>query len=258
MKKIGLIICTIICLSFVKDEPNTKCIKTKFDYFTTDNIGNSYLVNGDELRKYSPKGELLKIFSNKKLGKITSIDATNPLRILVFYKEQSQLVILDSQLSSNGNSIDLLSLSLEQSDIVCTSFNNGIWLFNRQNNELVRLSSNLEKLVSTGNLNALLNIELSPDFMIESGSYLYLNNGKDGILVFDIYGTYYKTISLFQLNHFQIKENSLIYYKDSVLYNYDIKLLSVKDSLFPKPFPKDVRIENNRFYSMYSDSLRIN
>jgi len=255
MKKIILLILVCCCFSFTKDEPIKKSIKSKIDLFTTDNIGNVYLVNGDEVKKYNSKGELLKVYSNKKLGKISSIDATNPLRILLFYKDQSQLVILDSQLSPNGNSIDLLGMNLEQSDVVCSSFNNGLWLFNRQNNELVRLNQSLEKVVSTGNLNALLNADLKPTFMIENGSYLYLNNNSDGIYVFDIYGTYYKTISLFNLNHFQVNDNALYYYKDSVFAKYDMKLLAVSDSVFAKPFPKDIRLGNNTFFKMYTDSL---
>ena len=257
VKKLIHIIALVSCCSFVKDEPKHLYIKNKFELFTTDNIGNCYLVSGDEVKKYNAKGELLKVFSNKKLGKISSIDATNPLRILLFYKEQSQLLILDSQLSQNGNPIDLLNINLEQSDVVCTSFNNGIWLFNRQNNELVRLTQNLEKAVSTGNLNTLLNTELKPNFMVENGSYLYLNNGNSGVLIFDIYGTYYKTISLFQLLRFQVVENNLYYYKDSVFSKYNMKLLSTSDTLLLKPFPRDVRIGNNHLYKAYQDSLVI-
>ena len=129
MKKILSLLLFISCLSFIKDEPIKKVIKSKIDLFTSDNLGNIYLVKGDELKKYNSKGELLKVFSNKKLGAISSIDASNPLRVLLFYKDQSQLVILDSQLSPNGNPIDLLGMNLEQSDVVCSSFNNGIWLF---------------------------------------------------------------------------------------------------------------------------------
>src|ERR1700740_422215 len=133
----------MILFSFSKDGGKPKYIKTKFDSFTTDNLGNIYLVSNDEIKKYNKKGELLKKFSNKKAGKIFSIDASNALRILVFYKDQSQVLILDSQLTQNGDVIDLLNMNLEQSDLICSSFNNGMWLYNRQNAELVRLDNNL-------------------------------------------------------------------------------------------------------------------
>lgn len=256
MRKIVPII--LICLSlfsFTKDGGKPNYIKAKFDFFTADNLGNIYLVSNDEIKKFNKKGELLKKFSNKKTGKIFSVDASNALRILVFYKDQSQVLILDSQLSQNGDVIDLLSMNLEQSDVVCSSFNNGIWLYNRQNAELVRLDSKLEKVVSTGNLNTLLNLELKPTYLSENNGYIYLSDAKNGVLVFDIYGTYYKTISLFGLKSFQASEDRLYYYNDSTLSSYNTKLLSSYDSLFKKPYPKQIKWNNGVMYKMYSDSL---
>jgi hypothetical protein len=93
------------------------CIKVKSAFFTTDNIGNIYTVNGDQISKFSPNGDLLKIYSNKKLGKISSVDASNPLRIVVYYKDFARVVLLDSQLSENGEGISLETLNLEQSDL---------------------------------------------------------------------------------------------------------------------------------------------
>lgn len=86
------------------------------------------------------------------------------MRVLVYYKDFSVIVLLDSQLSQNGENISLEDMQLEQSDLACTSFQNGIWLYNRQNAELVRLDESLNKVVNTGNLNRILSTELHPNF----------------------------------------------------------------------------------------------
>lgn len=255
LKHLLYIIAVFILFSFTQDGGKPKFITTKFDSFSTDNLGNIYIVSNDEVKKYNKKGELLKIFSNKKSGKIFSIDASNALRILVFYKDQSQVIILDSQLTQNGDAIDLLNMNMEQSDLICSSFNNGMWLYNRQNAELVRLDDKLNKVVSTGNLNTLLNLELKPLHITENSGYIYLSDKKNGVLIFDIYGTYYKTISLFGLKTFQVSEDRLYYYKDSTLSSYHIKQLSTYDSLFAKPYPKQVNWSNGTVYKMYTDSL---
>lgn len=255
MKLFYFIFISIFLFAFSADKKTEHIIRYEYDFFSVDNVGNVYLVAGDEIRKYNPKGELLKIFSNKKAGKIFSIDASNPLRMLVFYKDQSQVIILDSQLTQNGSPIDLLDYNLEQSDLICSSFNNGIWLYNRQNAELVRLDEKLEKVVSTGNLNNLLNMEIKPLFMTENSGSLYLSDANKGVLVFDIYGTYYKTISLFNIKRFQVAENKIYYANDSVISSYDIKLLSGFDSIISKPYPKEIRWMNGVFYKQYSDSL---
>jgi hypothetical protein len=255
VKKLLIIFFAFALLSFTRDDKSTTIVKHAYDFFAVDNMGNVYTVANDEIRKFNKKGELLKIFSNKRAGKIFSIDASNALRIVVFYKDQSQVIFLDSQLTQNGDPIDLLNLNLEQSDLICSSFNNGIWLYNRQNAELIRLDEKLERVVSTGNLNNLLNTELKPLYLNENSGYVYMSDTKNGILVFDIYGTYYKTISLFNIRSFQVAEQQIFYYKDSVISSYNTKLLNNFDSLIAKPYPKDMKWMNGTFYKQYTDSL---
>jgi len=245
----------LICFCFTTD--NTPkylyTIRSAADFFSTDNFGNTYLVKGDEIKKYNPQGELLKIFSAKNLGKITSIDASNALRVLVYYKDFASLLFVDDQMSQNGDAINLVDLSLEQSDVVCTSFNNGLWLFNRQNANLVRLDQNLQTVVNTGNLNTLLGTSLKPNFLVEYNGYIYLNNPAEGIFIFDIYGTYFKTVPLKNLQHFQVKESQLIYFEGGELRSYDMKLLT--EAGLPFTGVNDARVERENYYLFYKDSV---
>jgi hypothetical protein len=252
-----LILSLVLCLGFRADEPLKRLysIVSPADFFTTDNIGNSYFVKGDEIRKYNPQGELLKIFSAKSLGRITSVDASNPLRVLVFYREFASLLFLDDLMSQNGDVINLLDISLEQSDVVCTSFNNGLWLFNRQNASLMRLDENLASVVNTGNLNRLLGTTFKPVFMLEHNGYVYISNPAEGIFVFDIYGTYFKTIPLKDITHFQVRENLLIYFTKGELRSYDLKLLG--EASMPAPAAADARVEKQHYYLFYRDSLQV-
>lgn len=245
----------LIMCSFVADDElkNLFTIKSSADFYTTDNLGNTYLINNEEIKKYNQAGELFKTFSNKTLGKITFLDATNPLRILVFYKDFATILILDDQLSQNGDPMNLQDYSLEQSDVICTSFNNGIWFFNRENMELIRLDENFKPVVNTGNLNRLLGADLKPNFMIEHNGYLYLNNPTEGIFIFDIYGTYFKTIPVKGLQRFQVKDNFMFYYMNGVLKSYNIKDLTQKELSFKNV--SDVRIEKENYFLFYKDSV---
>ena len=247
----------LISFAFVSDDPlkTIFTIKASADFFTTDNLGNTYLIKGEEIKKYGQTGELLKIFSNKTSGKITSLDASNPLRILVFYKDFATILILDDLLSQNGDPMNLLDYGLEQSDVICTSFNNGIWFFSRENMELVRLDQNFKTVVNTGNLNRLLGTDLKPNFLLENNGYVYLNNPAEGILVFDIYGTYFKTISLKGLQRFQVKENNIYYFIDGSLKSYNLKELSQKELSFKNV--SDVRIEKENYFLFYPDSVSV-
>ncbi len=257
-KTVSFLFFVLIALSFSSDDGGLKnlfTIKSTADFFTTDNLGNTYLIKGEEIKKYNQTGDLFKTFSNKTFGKITSLDVTNPLRILVFYKDFATILILDDQLSQNGDPMNLQDYSLEQSDVICTSFNNGIWFFSRENMELIRIDENFKPVVNTGNLNRLLGTDLKPNFMIEHNGYIFLNNPLEGILIFDIYGTYFKTIVVKGLQHFQVKDNFMFFYMDGILKSYNIKDLTQKELTFKNV--TDVRIEKENYFLFYTDSVLV-
>jgi hypothetical protein len=60
---------------------------------------------------------------------------------------------------------------------------------------------------------------------------------------------------LFGLKNFQVSEQNIYYYKDSVLGSYNTKFLSTYDSTLAKPFPKQANWNNGIIYKMYTDSL---
>src|SRR5688572_26898835 len=69
--------------------------------FSVDNLGNIYLVyqNG-QLRKLRPNGDSLAVFNNvRKFGKLHSLDVSNPLKVLLHFKDFNTVVILDRLLN---------------------------------------------------------------------------------------------------------------------------------------------------------------
>ena len=95
MRKIYFLLITLTAFAFVTDQFSlVKTISIKTDFITTDNLGNCYAVRGNILEKYDYKGTLLKTYSNKQYGKISFVDATNPLKLLVFYNGFLQGMLL--------------------------------------------------------------------------------------------------------------------------------------------------------------------
>jgi hypothetical protein len=232
-----------------------KCITINFNFVEIDQAGNLYFIKNDQLKKYNSKGELLKIYSNKKLGNIFSIDVSNPLRILLFYKDQNQIVYLDSQLSQTTEAIDLLKHNLEQTDLICNSVNNGFWLFDRQNTELCRVDVSFNKIINTGNLNVLLSKKIIPNYIIEKDNFIFLNNPDEGILVFDIYGTFYKLIPIVGLTHFHVNSNKITYFKENFLLKFDFLKLLSDQIAFKEQQLKDVLTYNSGIIKVYQDSV---
>ena len=254
--KYFLIPLLFVVFSFRQDKPARLVVKAKFDYFTVDNIGNMYLVNEDELLKYLPSGKFFARYSNLKLGRITSVDATNPLKILLYYRDFQQIVYIDDQLTPNAESISLEALGYEQTDLACAGANNSFWIYNKQNNELIRFNELSKKVTATGNLKQVLRTDISPNFMIERNNFLYLNSPETGIYVFDVFGTFSKVISLKNLKAYQVYDDIVYYQRDSSFCSYNFKYFEEAC----KALPGVTKVVSSEFYkgkvyTAFKDSL---
>ena len=233
-------------------------LKAEAEKMITDNIGNVYLIKGESISKYDPKGILQKTYSNKTFGPITSADATNALRIVLFYKDFNRLVFLDNTMSQNGDPIQLEALGFPLASLVCSSHDNGLWIYDRQNFELLRLDQTLHIEQRTGNLSQLLSIELQPNFIIEKDNRLFLGNPSTGILVFDVFGTYSKTIPEKELKNFQVVDDNLVYFKNDTMRTWN--LLTQEQINFSQPIDtgaSDMRLEKNAVFVLEKKQLLI-
>jgi hypothetical protein len=257
-RKISLLLAILLCCAFAGEEPKPLVLKARHNFFIGDNLGNTYLVNEDEMLKYLASGKFFARYSNLKLGSITSVDATNPLRLLLYYRDFQQIVFLDNQLSKNSEAVSLEQLGFEQTDLVCGAANNGFWIYNKQNNELIRFDDELKKVSSTGNLKQVLKSDVSPNFMLEHNGYLFLNCPSTGIYVFDIFGAFSRLIAIKQLSQFQVSEDILYFQKDSAFCSYNFKLFDEACQSMPLPAPGIIaRYYNKDLYCSYRDSVLI-
>lgn len=241
-----------------QSNPSRSIISESADMLITDNIGNSYLISGDHIRKFNPSGVFQKEFSNKNFGAITTADATNPLRILLFYRDFSRILFLDNTLSQNGEPVQLEALGFPIATLTCTSYDNGTWIYDQQNFELIRMNRNLQIQQRTGNLAQQLGINLQPNFILEKDNRLFLNNPSTGILIFDVFGTYSKTIPIKNLNHFQVDDDAIVWYQNPQIRRYE--LLTNEESVYEQPSDSsavDMRLEKGSVFVQYKDSTII-
>ncbi|PCH65611.1 MAG: hypothetical protein COC01_09510 [Bacteroidetes bacterium] len=232
-----------------------KSIPVNASFFTTDYLGQFYIVDNNQLSKFNQNGVLLHTYSEKILGDISFVDAANPLRLLLFYRDFVQIVILDKTLSAIGGNILLENLGLEQTLLTCTSNDNGFWLYDPQDFQLIRLDQNLKTTHKSGPINQILGIELTPNFLIEYNNFVYLNDAERGILVFDIYGTYFKTIPLKGLASFQVIGDNLFYFSDSTLNSHHLTTLEAGMIDLPDTGLKSIRIEKQKLFLLKENSL---
>jgi hypothetical protein len=232
-------------------------IKANYDFFTADNFENVYLVKGEELTKYLPAGTFKARYSNLKLGNITNVDATNPLKILVYYRDFQMIVFLDNQLSVNREPLALEKFGCEQAELVCAGANNSFWVYNKQNNELLRFNENSKKTVSTGNLKQVLQAEITPNYMLEHNGFLFLNDPSKGIYVFDPFGTFSKIIPVKELTRFDVEKEIIYYQRENELCSYQHRLFEEACKPISQAKPSGIKYLNKKLFSGYRDSLII-
>jgi hypothetical protein len=144
---------------------NLKLIKTidlKSQNITTDKLGNLYAVANEEIFKFDAQGTLLQKNSLKSFGNLFSIDVSNPMKILAFYKDYNKILFLDNMLAPSASSIDLSAIGFDQVTLTCSSHDNGIWVFNSLNFEIVRMEPTLKISHQSGNIAQLTGNAIKP------------------------------------------------------------------------------------------------
>ena len=214
----------LVCKSIICQEIN----ETKFNIFSKseiteiDQYGFVYHINKDNLIKYSPLGEVIYNYSNKLLGNITQLDISNPLRPLLFYKDQGIILALDNTLSLQKSEISLNELELYQTNCISNSnFDNGIWLYDLDVNEIIKINYLSEITFKSGNLSVILPNMQFPVLKLQEKNKKLYGVTSNQIIVLDQYGSLLNTINLKASNGLIIKEECLIGYDGNFIMNYN-------------------------------------
>jgi hypothetical protein len=241
----------ILCLPLA-DGLHTKLIRHldgKVSSIGSDELQNLYIVKSDVLEKYDLDGKFLYSYNDNTLGPVSSVDAADPMKVLVYYRPLEQFVILDNTLSITADPVPLANFGYEQVSLACMSYDKGYWLYNPGNLELVHMAaSDLSVNKSTGNISQLVHLPIKPNFLLEQNNKVFLNDPDIGILVFDIYGAYYKTIVIKGLTQFQVDGEKIIYLEGKQLKTYNTKTLVDETLSLPDSSAVAIRVEKERMF----------
>lgn len=230
--------------------------------FSLDGFENLYVAKkNSEFIKINSEGKTLRVNSRKDLGAPTSINAENPLRILIFYREQGWLIVSDNQLAFQFE-IDLKQIGFTDPTLTANSFDGGIWVFDRGNGTLNKVMLNATGVEPAGaiDLRQILFTELNPQRLITDGNYLVLSNNST-LYVFDRYATYIRKITLdeepISLN---IEGTNVNASTHNFVYSCDIRYLSEpsKFATIQQPEVRKSAVTKSKLFElMPSDILKI-
>lgn len=226
---------------------------------TADPTGNGYLATGNELWMIGRSDTLFRKYSNIQLGQVTTIDATNPMKVLLYYRDQGRIQFLDNNISQFMDPVSLDVYGLEQATMVCTSYDNGFWVYTPTTFGLVRFDQNMKKTTAIPSMQQLISVpEIRPEMMQESSNKIYITDPDVGIFVFDVFGGYIKTIPIKDVFKFMVLENKLAYLRDDGVYVFDLFTMQEEKWTWPSGIkPVDMAITYDKVYLLTSRSLLI-
>jgi len=257
--KVIIVLMAITLISAGDGYVETGQITVDGDFIRSDELGNVFLVNDNQLVKYNSTGAVMHTYSNLYSGNISFVDTHDPFKILVYYRAFGQVEFLDQSLSLASSTISLTMLNLSLATLVCSSYQGAFWVYDPINFELVRVSQALEINERSGNLQQVTGFTPDPNYMLERDNYLYLNDPVNGIMIFDKYGSYYKTIPVKGLTSFQVFNRKLIYIEGDDISIYDTRLNEVSTTTLPQNDAKSISVclslDPQRLYMLREEKL---
>jgi hypothetical protein len=203
--------------------------------FCIDNLGSRYVITADgQLRKYSPNGDSVAAYNEvKRYGVLSSVDVTNPLKILLFYKDFMTVVALDRFLGHLFTS-DLRQAQIFQASTVAAAYDNNFWVYDEQNAQLKRIGDQGQPVMSTDDLRQVFGESITPEEIVDQGGLVYLNDTARGIYVFDYYGGFKVKLSFPGVTGLRVFGKKIYGFMHGQLFSYEPGTL--QEEHLPLPF----------------------
>lgn len=259
MRKLLFILCI---LHGLPSEAQEYLLKTRLENFTgrftSDPLGNVYRWSGGDLYRYNPDGQQTASFSSRDYGDITYVDASNPMKILVVYESFSKALLLDAKLSANVT-IELNQPGGALIRWICLSREEGYWIFDPVVQAVRKLNDQLQTTIEGTPLSSVSTSGVQIQGIFDTGRWLILDAGIQGIVILDRFGTWFKTIPVTAPMGLQVRgPNEVMYKEGNAVIIYDIQKGTGTGFALPKNDAHDaVRVDGGRIFLLKSSLLEI-
>lgn len=171
--------------------PLAKVISDSLLDFEVDNLGKLYLIGANQqLKKLDQNFDSVGIFNDlRRFGQLHSIDVSNPLKVLLFYKDFNTIQILDRFLNVRST-LDLRKTGILQVSAITQSYDNNIWLFDELDSKIKKVDESGKLLLESPDFRILFNEPPQPYKLEDFNKYLYAYDPNIGLLVMDYFGAY--------------------------------------------------------------------
>ncbi|HYM92725.1 MAG TPA: hypothetical protein VET23_01185 [Chitinophagaceae bacterium] len=261
----NIILLLVVFSTAAKSQSDTsfhliKTIKADMVDFTVDNLDNIYMLNSsNQLKKLDANGDSVAVFNDvKKFGHATLIDVSNPLKILLYYRDFSTVIILDRFLNVR-NTIDLRKQNIIQVKVNCPSYDNKIWLYDELENKLKKIDDDGKLLLETPDFRQLFDEAPNPQKIFDENKYVYLYDSSLAVFVFDYFGTLKNKIQITGWKNFKVSGKYIYGSNNDTLHRYEIGTFRLDEWKMPEEIyrSRSFNFTSSRLYALKKDRLEI-
>ncbi len=263
MKKIPAIILIYFWLPVValaQADTSFQLLKTmKGDIvdFTVDNLDNIYvLTSRNQVKKFNANGDSVGVYNDiKKFGQATLIDVSNPLKVLLYYRDFATVVMLDRFLNAVNN-VDLRKQNIFQAKAIGQSYDNKIWVYDEIDNKLKKVDEDGRLLQETPDFRMLLSAAPSPIRIFDENRYVYVYDSIYGVYVFDYFGALKNTIGINRWQNFKVAGKFIFGSRSDTLFRYDITSFRTNTWKMPEAINKSsaFNFTSRRLYALRKEN----
>ncbi len=256
-----LMICSLLSVSAMAQTDTTfrlvKTMKGDIVEFTVDNLDNIYILNSrNQIKKFNANGDSVAVYNDvKKFGQATLIDVSNPLKVLLYYRDFTTVVMLDRFLNP-VNSIDLRKQNIFQAKAIGQSYDNKIWVYDEIENKLKKVGEDGKLIQETPDFRLLLGAAPSPVKIFDENRYVYVYDSIYGVYVFDYFGALKNNIMIDHWQNFKVAGKFIFGSRLDTLFRYDITSFRVDEWKMPEEIyqSKAFNFSSTRLYALMKNS----
>jgi hypothetical protein len=217
---IPIIIITLTVALSLQAQERLFFTEKPYERVTTDIQGVVYLTNDNLLESYTPDGKLLRNYSEQTAGNITTVDAGIASKILVFYRENGTITLLNNELAPIGSPLNLFDKSQMTVSLAAMGSSSKIVLYDDTYQDLLITDLSLNLISRThvsfpGEFHTV-DMQVVPEHRIALLDTLH------GICLFDFFGTFEREIPIPGIQRMQLMKDRIVYLRNGQLWLYDL------------------------------------
>ena len=259
-----LFIALNICLSGFSQTDSAfrfvRSIPGDIEIFAVDDLENVYLLNSkNQLKKINAKGDSIAIYNDvKRFGRATLIDVSNPLKVLLYYKNFATIVELDRFLNLK-NTIDLRKQNIFQAKAIGQSYDNKIWVYDELENKLKKVDEKGKLHLETPDFRLLFDESLSPQSISDVNLHVYIYDSAKAVYVFDYFGSLKNKILISGWQNFKVMPKHIFGTASGKLYRYELDTFRYDEWPLPDQFKQSraMSVSPSRIYILQKNRLEI-